>query len=66
MHETYNCPAGSYETVYHNFRPFGMMKTSYEVDNELGEKEIVDVDLVRQGQDIATMYGRMGGTIKQG
>lgn len=66
MHETYACPAGSYETVYHNFRPFGFVNTAYEVDNELGEKEVIKADLVREGAGIETMRERMSGLTKSG
>lgn len=66
MHETYNCPAGSYETIYQNFRRFGMINTSYEIDNELGEKQVVEAELVREGPDVETMYGRMSRHVKHG
>jgi hypothetical protein len=59
FHETYNCPAGSHENVYWNFRPFGQINTSYVVDGELGDQEVVKAECVREGQGMEDMNGRM-------
>lgn len=59
MHETYNCPAGQHENIYNNFRPFGQVRTTWEVDNELGEKEVMRAELVREGQGLPSMMSRM-------
>lgn len=34
MHEIYDCPAGNFENVYINFRPFGFRQTKWIVDGE--------------------------------
>lgn len=34
MHELYNSPAGEFENVYINFRPFGFKETKWMVDGE--------------------------------
>jgi hypothetical protein len=34
MHEIYDCPAGNFENVYINFRPFGFRETRWLVDGE--------------------------------
>ena len=59
MHELYNVPAGHHENVYYNYRPFGLVNTSYLVDGELGEKEIVKAEVVKEGQGLESSYGRM-------
>jgi hypothetical protein len=59
MHETYNCPAGQHENIYNNFRPFGQVNTTWEVDNEMGEKEIMKAEPVREGQGLPSMMSRM-------
>jgi hypothetical protein len=64
MHELYNVPAGQHENVYHNYRPFGMVETSFVVDGELGESEVVKADIVKEGQGVESMNGRLKRGIK--
>lgn len=59
MHETYNVPAGQHENISMNYRPFGFGNTSFVVDGELGDKEIVKAEIVRQGQGLESMKNRM-------
>ena len=68
MHETYSCPPGGSETIYKNFRPFGFVNTAYEVDNELGEKQVIKAEILGEGsQDTeSNMRGRMAGMTKSG
>jgi hypothetical protein len=44
--------------------PFGMVNTSFLVDGELGEREVVKADIVREGQGVESMNGRMKRGIK--
>ncbi|KAF2274516.1 uncharacterized protein EI97DRAFT_422151 [Westerdykella ornata] len=37
-HEVYEAPAGHWENIYHNFRPFGLANAKFPVNTE-GEKE---------------------------
>ncbi|CBX97419.1 hypothetical protein IAQ61_007165 [Plenodomus lingam] len=69
MHETYEVPAGGWENVLHNFRPFGMGNAKYPIPHAVGTKsegvEDEDVEWVSglrmvEREDGKTMYGRMG------
>ncbi|KAF2846380.1 hypothetical protein T440DRAFT_558167 [Plenodomus tracheiphilus IPT5] len=69
MHETYEVPAGNWENVFHNFRPFGIANAKYpvsgatETDSEGNEKETLEwVSGLREAKrkDWKTMLGRMG------
>jgi hypothetical protein len=66
MHETYNVPAEQHENIYTKFRPFGQINTSWEVDNELGEKEIVKAELKNEGPGFNSMMSRMKNGEKSG
>ncbi|KAL6705130.1 hypothetical protein ACN47E_007235 [Coniothyrium glycines] len=69
MHETYEVPAGSWENVFHNFRPFGISNAKYPVSGKAtgGEDSIerAQVEWVSGLQsadkkDWKTMLRRMG------
>ncbi|KAH7063817.1 hypothetical protein BKA63DRAFT_526244 [Paraphoma chrysanthemicola] len=69
MHETYEVPAGNWENVYHNFRPFGIANAQYPVPTNNQEsldgeeqKSSQWVSGLRQanGKDWKGMYRRMG------
>lgn len=64
MHEMYNVPAGQHENISMNYRPFGIGNTSFVVDGELGEKELVKAEIVRDGQGLDSMQARMKRGIK--
>jgi len=38
-HEVYEVPAGNWENVFHNFKPFGISATTYPVPSSVGETE---------------------------
>jgi hypothetical protein len=59
MHEMYNVQAGQHENISMNYRPFGMVHTSFIVDGELGDKEVVKAEIVREGQGLESMSHRM-------
>jgi len=59
MHEMYNVPAGQHENISMNYRPFGIAKTSYVVDGQLGEQEVIKAEIVRDGQGLESMQARM-------
>lgn len=59
MHEMYNVPAGQHENISMNYRPFGMGNTSNVVDGELGDKEVVKAEIVKDGQGLESMKERM-------
>jgi hypothetical protein len=59
MHELYNVQAGQHENVYLNYRPFGLVNTSYVVEGELGDKEVIKAEIVRDGQGLESMNERM-------
>lgn len=66
MHETYQVPAGNWENVFHNYRPFGIANAKYPVSRATGgeeNKEAVEwVGGLRpaDGKEWKTMLGRMG------
>ncbi|KAH7076194.1 hypothetical protein FB567DRAFT_632464 [Paraphoma chrysanthemicola] len=68
-HETYEVPAGNWENVYHNFRPFGLANAQYPVrakseESLEGEEQTTSqwVSGLRHanGKDWKSMYSRMG------
>ena len=65
MHEMYNVPAGQHENISMNYRPFGIGNTSFVVDGELGEKELVKAEIVRDGQGLDSMQARMKRGVKE-
>ena len=64
MHEKYNVPAGQHENISMNYRPFGMVNTSFVVDGDLGDKEVVKAEIVRDGQGLESMQARTKRGIK--
>ncbi|KAF2821383.1 hypothetical protein CC86DRAFT_459045 [Ophiobolus disseminans] len=64
-HEVYEVPAGNWENVYHNFRPFGITNTEYPVpviNEESGKESVQWVSGLRSadGKDWKNMQSRMG------
>jgi len=59
MHEMYSVQAGQHENISMNYRPFGIVNTSFVVDGELGDKEVVKAQIVRKGQGLESMKNRM-------
>ncbi|KAF2030782.1 hypothetical protein EK21DRAFT_111653 [Setomelanomma holmii] len=67
-HEVYEVPAGNWENVYHNFRPFGISNAEYPVsskgneatEGEEGKTQWVNGLRDANGKNWKTMYSRMG------
>ncbi|TVY86774.1 Monooxygenase [Lachnellula willkommii] len=58
MHELYHAPKGSYETIYGNFRPWGLGATKVIVGEEEGR--LTFKDTLVPNQNGSNMYTRMG------
>ncbi|TVY12661.1 Monooxygenase [Lachnellula arida] len=58
MHELYHAPKGSYETIYGNFRPWGLGATKVIVGEEEGR--LTFKDTLVPNQKGSNMYTRMG------
>ncbi|ORY18776.1 hypothetical protein BCR34DRAFT_553445 [Clohesyomyces aquaticus] len=61
MHETYEVPAGNWENVFHNFKPFGIANAKFPVSVS-GKEEVEWVSGLRpaNGKEWKSMAARMG------
>ena len=62
FHETYNVPAGGWETIYQNFHPIGMAQTKHRVmDKSTGTMRLISPLVEAKGGKWKSMMLRMGG-----
>ncbi|CAG8951369.1 hypothetical protein HYFRA_00007281 [Hymenoscyphus fraxineus] len=60
MHETYSVPKGHWETVYHNFKPFGFGQTKHVRGQGDNSAETISPLISADGPSWSTMAKRMG------
>lgn len=64
MHEIFNSPKGNWEAIYINYKPDGLLKTSFQADDELGKPTWQSplIPVAGRGGNMRTSLGRMGRT----
>ncbi|CAG8980998.1 hypothetical protein HYALB_00013318 [Hymenoscyphus albidus] len=60
MHESYSVPKGHWETVYHNFKPFGFGQTKHVRGQGDNSAETISPLISADGPSWSTMAKRMG------